>query len=199
MVGHQSIPDSNSKTLQCMEGVQERCSCWSNDGNRRDLSLLPLLFQFLLEKDNIFRPLFEATLNPSKHRSVVRLLSQCTGFDCVDDESRADSEMPMQGDPKKWDNDSNPPYGYWLYYLYANIVSLNKLRASRGFHCFSFRPHCGESGSVFHLADGFLCATNINHGIVLGANTPLQYLYYLAQIVRRNTICLFVCLFFFFF
>ena len=134
--------------------------------------------------DNIFQPLYECTLRPNEHRKLHLLLSQCTGFDCVDDESRADTNLPhpSAADPRRWESTENPPYAYWLYYIYAHLVSLNKLRKARGFHEFSFRPHCGESGSATHLADAFLLATNINHGINLQKNTPLQYLYFLTQI-----------------
>lgn len=135
--------------------------------------------------DNIFKPLFEATINPSKHKRLVRFLSQVTGFDCVDDESKFDQAMPSHTacHPQHWTQPENPPYAYWLYYLYANIAALNKLRRDRGFHHeFTFRPHCGEAGSATHLVDGFLLATNINHGINLQKQTPLQYIYYLAQV-----------------
>jgi AMP deaminase len=40
---------------------------------------------------NIFEPLFEATLNPSAHRVLTRVLTQVSGFDCVDDESKVSS------------------------------------------------------------------------------------------------------------
>jgi hypothetical protein len=102
----------------------------------------------------------------------------------VDDESKVDGQMPLplDADPRKYDKAENPPYPYWSYYLYANICSLNKLRRDRNLHELTFRPHCGEAGSVTHLADSFLLATNINHGIGLQKSMPLQYLYYLAQI-----------------
>ena len=31
----------------------------------------------------------------------------------------------------QWDVAESPPYSYWTYYLYANLTSLNKLRASK--------------------------------------------------------------------
>ncbi len=37
---------------------------------------------------NVFEPLFEATLNPNKNRIMTRFLSEVSGFDCVDDESK---------------------------------------------------------------------------------------------------------------
>jgi AMP deaminase len=52
--------------------------------------------------------------------------------DSVDDESRPESGVispsyPLPA-PDKWKSPENPPYGYWMYYMYANITTLNKLR-----------------------------------------------------------------------
>merc|ERR1711879_445397 len=84
--------------------------------------------------------------------------------------------------PASWVTDKNPPYNYYLYYMYANITSLNRFREERGFNTFQFRPHCGEAGDAEHLAGSFLLATSINHGINLRKAPVLQYLYYLRQI-----------------
>lgn len=52
------------------------------------------------------------------------------GFDSVDDESKP--ENPHLHDlikaPDKWDSEDNPPYAYYLYYMFANMVTLNQLR-----------------------------------------------------------------------
>ncbi len=63
------------------------------------------------------------------------------GFDCVDDESRPEggaaggglnlSSIPRLPFPSSWTGPENPPYHYWMYFLYANIASLNALRASK--------------------------------------------------------------------
>ena len=42
--------------------------------------------------------------------------------------------------PHDWRSSDNPPYGYWMYYMYANICTLNQLRASRNLCTFQFRP-----------------------------------------------------------
>ena len=79
--------------------------------------------------DNIFRPLFEVTVNPSSHPALHRFLSQCVGFDIVDDESvreRSFSDhLPL---PDQWESKLDPPYGYFAYYVYANLYTLNQLR-----------------------------------------------------------------------
>jgi len=53
--------------------------------------------------------------------------------------------------PDAWTSTHSPPYAYWMYYMYANVCTLNQLRASRGLCTFQFRPHCGEAGDVDHL------------------------------------------------
>jgi AMP deaminase len=132
--------------------------------------------------DNIFAPLFEATVSPASHPSLHRFLQQCVGFDIVDDESvreRAFSDhMPT---PDHWDGPIDPPYAYFCYYIFANLYVLNRLRQSKGFTVFPFRPHAGEAGDAEHLACTFLVAQSINHGIMLSKSPALQYLYYLSQ------------------
>ncbi|PIO26902.1 hypothetical protein AB205_0194530 [Aquarana catesbeiana] len=96
-------------------------------------------------------------------RSVV------TGFDSVDDESKYNEHMfsYKSPTPDQWTLEQNPPYSYYLYYMYANIMILNNLRKERGMSTFLFRPHCGEAGSITHLVSAFLTADNISHGLNL--------------------------------
>lgn len=84
--------------------------------------------------------------------------------------------------PHDYTAETNPPYNMYLYYLWANIVSLNAFRASRELGTFSFRPQCGERGSVDHLIGGFLLARSISQGVTLAAHPVMEYMYYLAQI-----------------
>merc|ERR1711998_640559 len=109
------------------------------------------------------------------------------GIDSVDDESRPEHKSLAAGSaglptPDQWTHVENPPYGYWMYYTYANLCVLNQLRASRGLNTFKFRPHCGEAGDIDNLLAAFLTSDAINHGILLRKNASLQYLYYLSQI-----------------
>ncbi|CAL8994421.1 unnamed protein product [Prunus brigantina] len=137
-------------------------------------------FQNIL--DNVFIPLFEATVNPNSHPQLHLFLMQVVGFDIVDDESKPErrptKHMPT---PAEWTNEFNPAYSYYAYYCYANLYTLNKLRESKGLPTIKFRPHCGEAGDIDHLAAGFLLCHNISHGINLRKTPVLQYLYYLAQ------------------
>lgn len=131
--------------------------------------------------DNIFKPLFDATLHPEDHPLLARFLLQMSGFDSVDDESLLDADFTAVP-PEEWSAAHNPPYQYELYFLWANIKVLNELRASRGMNTFCLRPHSGESGQSMHLAASWLTAASINHGINLRSEPGLQYLYYLAQV-----------------
>ncbi|XP_069479759.1 AMP deaminase 3 isoform X2 [Ambystoma mexicanum] len=134
--------------------------------------------------ENIFLPLFEASINPKDHKELNLFLKYVTGFDSVDDESKHSDHMfsNKSPNPDLWTHEQNPPYSYYLYYMYANIMVLNNLRKERGMSTFLFRPHCGEAGSITHLVSAFLTADNISHGLNLKKSPVLQYLYYLSQI-----------------
>ncbi|OQD62977.1 hypothetical protein PENPOL_c010G09467 [Penicillium polonicum] len=132
---------------------------------------------------NVFQPLFEVTKDPSSHPKLHVFLQRVVGFDSVDDESKPERRLYRKYPiPREWSTKQNPPYTYWLYFMFANIASLNNWRKRRGFNTFVLRPHCGEAGDPDHLAVGFLCCHSISHGILLRKVPLLQYLYYLDQI-----------------
>ncbi|CDI80962.1 adenosine monophosphate deaminase, putative [Eimeria praecox] len=134
---------------------------------------------------NVFEPLFEAVKNPTKHRKIYLFLQTMVGFDSVDDESRVSKYTMEGGDlpaPSDWASSNNPPYSYWIFYMYANIRALNLFLEARNMRPLSFRPHCGEAGSTSHLAAAFLLADGINHGILLKGAPVLEYMFYLKQI-----------------
>ncbi|KAF4551008.1 AMP deaminase-like protein [Elsinoe fawcettii] len=132
---------------------------------------------------NIFAPLFAATQNPSAHPKLHAFLQRVIGFDSVDDESKTERrfyrKFPL---PRDWSSKDNPPYSYWIYYLFANICSLNVWRKQRGFNTFLLRPHCGEAGDPDHLAAATLCCHSISHGLLLRKVPFLQYIFYMEQI-----------------
>ncbi len=132
---------------------------------------------------NVFRPLFEVTKDPSSHPELHVFLQRVIGFDSVDDESKVERRLfrkfPV---PKVWDSKQNPPYSYWIYYLFANMASLNVMRKQRGFNTLVLRPHCGEAGDPEHLAAAVLCCHSISHGLLLRKVPLLQYIFYLEQI-----------------
>ena len=132
---------------------------------------------------NVFQPLFEVTQDPSSHPQLHIFLQRVIGFDSVDDESKAErrihKKFPL---PRDWNTTQNPPYSYWIYYLYANMTSLNVWRKRRGFNTFVLRPHCGEAGDTDHLAAAALCCHSISHGLLLRKVPMLQYIFYLDQV-----------------
>lgn len=87
---------------------------------------------------DLFEPLYEVTRDPSVDPKLHIFLRNVIGFDSVDDESKPEKRIwrkyPL---PKQWDFETNPPYSYWSYFLYANMVSLNHWRKERGFSGFS--------------------------------------------------------------
>uniref|UniRef100_A0A8C4NWY5 AMP deaminase n=1 Tax=Dicentrarchus labrax TaxID=13489 RepID=A0A8C4NWY5_DICLA len=134
--------------------------------------------------ENIFLPVFQATIDPQSDPELSIFLKHVTGFDSVDDESKHSGHMFSTKSPKpeEWDIVKNPSYTYYIYYMYANIAVLNQLRRQRGMNTFTFRPHCGEAGAITHLLAAFMTADNISHGLNLKKSPVLQYLYFLAQI-----------------
>ncbi|XP_043572935.1 AMP deaminase 1 isoform X2 [Chiloscyllium plagiosum] len=134
--------------------------------------------------ENIFMPIFEATVNPQDNIKLSIFLKYITGFDSVDDESKHSGHMFCLKSPKpqEWTMPKNPSYSYYLCYMYLNIMVLNNLRRERGLNTFLFRPHCGEAGAVTHLLTAFMTADNISHGLNLKKSPVLQYLYFLSQI-----------------
>ncbi|OLP89859.1 AMP deaminase 2 [Symbiodinium microadriaticum] len=113
--------------------------------------------------ENIFTPLFEATLFPEKHAVVAEFIQHISGFDTVDDESK--SEKPVDRTfssksrpPQLWDIGDNPSYKYYSYFIQTNLRLLNMLRHQLGFNTFDYRPHAGEAGEVHHLDTAFLLA-----------------------------------------
>ncbi|KAG0213060.1 AMP deaminase [Mortierella sp. GBA30] len=131
---------------------------------------------------NIFKPLFEVSQDPSSHPNLHIFLQRVIGFDSVDDESKAERRIYKKYPyPRVWNTAMNPPYSYYIYYMFANMTSLNRFRQKRGFNTFVFRPHCGEAGDTDHLTSAFLTSFGISHGILLRKVPALQYLFYLTQ------------------
>lgn len=132
---------------------------------------------------NVFQPLFEVTRDPNSHPKLHIFLQRVIGFDSVDDESKVERRVYKKFPyPSNWTTKQNPPYSYWMYYLFANMASLNVWRKQRGFNTFLLRPHCGEAGDTDHLAAAVLCCHSISHGLLLRKVPFLQYIFYLEQI-----------------
>jgi AMP deaminase len=131
--------------------------------------------------DHVFHPLWEVSLHPANDTKFHYLLTHISGFDCIADESKID--LPLTDvSPHDWTSDLNPPYSYYMYYMWANITTLNEFRASRGLSTFTLRPQCGERGGMDHLVTGFCLANSINHGVTLARHPVLEYMWYIAQV-----------------
>ncbi len=55
--------------------------------------------------ENLFRPLFEVTIEPSRDECLYDLAFSLGGFDSVDDESHHESVVDFQSDPYQWTTD----------------------------------------------------------------------------------------------
>ncbi|KAK8126292.1 AMP deaminase [Apiospora kogelbergensis] len=120
---------------------------------------------------NVFLPLFEVTKDPESHPKLHIFLQRVIGFDSVDDESKVERRLYKKFPvPKEWTSKQNPPYSYWIYYLFANMSSLNFLAATT------------RAGDSEHLAIALLCCHSISHGLLLRKVPLLQYIFYLEQI-----------------
>ncbi|KAH6608356.1 amp deaminase [Trichoderma cornu-damae] len=132
---------------------------------------------------NVFQPLFEVTKDPSSHPKLHIFLQRVVGLDSVDDESKIERRLYRKFPvPREWETKQNPPYNYWIYYLFSNMASLNFWRKKRGFNALILRPHCAEAGDPEHLAVAALCCHSISHGVLLRKVPLLQYVFYLEQI-----------------
>jgi AMP deaminase len=161
--------------------------------NNRWMIQIPRIYSYLHSKgrvksflqfiDNIFHPLWAVSLHPSKHPRLFHFLNHISGFDCVEDERISEMSLTEKlPPPQEWTTAKEPPYNYYLYYLWANLRTLNEFRMQRNFSTFSFRPSCGEAGSIDHLLGGMLLANGISYGINLRLDPAVQYLYYLTQV-----------------
>jgi AMP deaminase len=135
--------------------------------------------------DNLFTPLFEVTNDPSSHPELHCFLQYVTAMDSVDDESKHeyvhfDFSTP---EPIDYVTEENPPYTYYLHYMFANLTALNAFRRMRGLNTFALKTHCGEAGHINHLVVGYLTSESIAHGLLLRKVPVLQYLFYLSQVV----------------
>ena len=78
--------------------------------------------------------MFEVTKNPHLNPKLHVFLQRVVGFDSVDDESKPEKRTYHKYPaPQDWNINLNPPYTYYLYYMFANISELNKFRLERNF------------------------------------------------------------------
>ena len=95
---------------------------------------MSFFFCFLFFNTDIFLPLYEVSVDPTTHPKLHIFLQSCVGFDIVDDESlREKSYSDKLPNPDQWNGDYDPPYAMFAYFIYANLLGLNQLRASKNF------------------------------------------------------------------
>jgi len=75
---------------------------------------------------NLFKPLFDATIDPQSYPDLFRFMHHLTGFDSVDDETKPErpiltNEMPH---PEEWNTNDNPPYVYYSVRQKKNIKKI---------------------------------------------------------------------------
>jgi len=67
---------------------------------------LGIVYSFGEMLNNIFMPIFQASLEPEKHAILSEFLEQCVGFDTVDDESVREKVVSLTNykevTPEKW-------------------------------------------------------------------------------------------------
>jgi len=90
--------------------------------------------------------------------------------------------------PFEWETIDNPSFAYYLFYIRANLESLNylKVQKNKG-HPWIFRPSSGFLKSE-DLAVSYLLSDSIVHGNLLHSEVTLQYLYYLSEIGISSSI-----------
>uniref|UniRef100_A0A1I8FB52 A_deaminase domain-containing protein n=1 Tax=Macrostomum lignano TaxID=282301 RepID=A0A1I8FB52_9PLAT len=142
--------------------------------NVRWMIQIPRLFDldnFQTFLDNLFRPLFEATIDPSRIRICSCLCSRVPWCSIT---------IPGTGRNGRRVSATRRTLTTCTTCT-LTLVPLNALRRERGLQPIVLRPHCGEAGPVHHLATAFLLADNISHGLLLRKAPVLQYLYYLPR------------------
>jgi len=129
---------------------------------------------------NIFEPLFQVTHDPNSHPNLAQILPSLSGFTTSNYEGKSDAKTYPY--PPEWITEENPPYFYYLYYIWVNTNSLNGFRGRLGLPPLLFRPISGFINGIDELGVAFLVADSICHGNQLKSSSILQYLYYLEQI-----------------
>jgi len=129
---------------------------------------------------NIFEPLFEVLDNPESHPELSQVISNISGFTTTNYEGK--NEYKVYPNPTDWSNEENPPYFYYMFYIWSNMNSLNSYRERKGLRKFLLRPISGFTGSLSELEVAFLLTDSVCHGNQLKNSAILQYLFYLEQV-----------------
>lgn len=105
------------------------CYCWSASFSRAsDWTKIFSVQDDVIRNFGLFLP--EGNILNQATKLSFECVVQVVGFDSVDDESKPEHHIFNLDSPSpaRWCDDDNPPYSYYLYYMYANMTVLNHLR-----------------------------------------------------------------------
>lgn len=154
--------------------------------------------------DALFKPLFEISLDPTKNLKLHYFLTKVSALDLLAGSFNKINDISLfehrdLKPPSQWTDDSNPPYSYYLYYIFLNLSHLNKFRQSQNMNCLCLRNHTSSSAEAHSdpfgiisetLSSNFLIGKNIINGENLQQYPILQYIYYLKQIgITMSPLC----------
>ncbi|KAH3687838.1 hypothetical protein WICPIJ_001177 [Wickerhamomyces pijperi] len=154
--------------------------------------------------DALFKPLFLVSSDPESNLKLHYFLTKVSALDLLSGSFNKTSDISLfehrnLKPPSQWTDDANPPYSYYLYYIFLNLSHLNEYRRSQGLNCLCLRNHISslaedvESGLgviTETLASNFLIGKTVINAEKLHNYPTLQYLYYLKQIgITMSPLC----------
>jgi len=87
---------------------------------------------------NIFKPLFEVLESPHSYPFLSQILPRVTG---ISTGPPRHLQLPVSVSnsviPSDWNFENNPTEEYYLYYLWANLKSLNAFRMKKNYRIFN--------------------------------------------------------------
>nr|CCC50457.1 putative adenosine monophosphate deaminase, fragment [Trypanosoma vivax Y486] len=131
--------------------------------------------------ENIFFPLFMATLAPEDPKNVqlATFLANIGGFVIVSDEEERESEFqrkPRRPVEVSWSEKVCDLY--FAYYVWANLCSLNAFRRRKGLNTLQLRAFAGgRTSQTDVLVYSYLLCDGLVNGVILEHHPVLQYLY----------------------
>jgi len=127
-------------------------------------------------------------MDPNSHPNLAALLKHISGFSTSKDKhvglpvrlaKTGHSNKSNICSPDEWNTTANPPFSYYVYYLFSNISSLNALRHTKSLKPFLFRP---SVSSIENALLGFLLADCVYDGVCISHSNVLQYVYFLSRV-----------------
>lgn len=151
--------------------------------------------------DLVFRPLFDVSINPEIDVNLHFFLTKVASISLLSGHHQHDErtlfDIQKLRPPKRWTTSENPPYSYYLYYIFINLTSLNHFRKGRRLPTLTLRSFAASQSDQVglgliteSLATSFLLSKDIINGEQLRNHPVLQYLYFLKQIgITMSPLC----------